>query len=737
MLPREELSSQRPALGQTLVDLLHERARASGEKPAFIYLGADSANVDGEQHAPLTYGQLHQRAKAIAAELQSLIEPGERAVLLFPPGLDFIAAFFGCLYAGVIAVPAAIPSRNRLTTLVESIFQASKPAVVLSTTAHIELAARTYAASSGLSKCRWIAVDQICDTRQEAWRDPQVSGRQIAFLQYTSGSTSEPKGVMLSHHQLLYNASLVQKAFHTNPEILGVFWLPLYHDMGLIGGVIQPIYCGGSSTLIAPTAFLQRPSIWLETISRTRATISGGPDFAYDLCARKVSAEERSRLDLSSWDLAFIGAERVRPQTAERFIAAFSGCGFRREALFPCYGLAEATLLVSGGPRQAPPVVLAVDSESLTRNEIEITTAEDDACHLMACGENLPGQRILIVNPQSCLRLVDGRIGEIWVQGPSVASGYFENPQATDATFCAWRADIGEGPFLRTGDLGFLCDGQLYVTGRLKNLIIIRGRNHYPEDIEHTIQSAYDGLRAGYCAAFSVEVDNRDQLVVVQEIEPRHRDLDTVSAIRAIRAVIAGRHELEVHAVVLVKAGNVPNTSSGKTRRAACRERYLQGELEIVAAWEASQDEVASDLAEDSLDLAPREVPAAEIEAWLVDRIMARLRLAPGDVKITTPFLELGMGSLDAVEIAAALERWLGRRLSPTAIYNYPTIAALAHWLAMPVTTSESKGNAPANMPIFPPASLNSEQLLAEVRTMSDRDIEGFLASELAKLPVK
>ena len=322
-----------------------------GDKVVFQFL-----RPDGELEAALTYHSLHERAMAVAAELQTLAPPEERALLLFPPGLDFVAAFFGCMYAGIVAVPAAIPNRNRMTSSVEAIFQAARPSLVLSTFAHAEHAKRTYASDVGLSECPWVAVDRIGRERRHAWHDRPIDSRQIAFLQYTSGSTSAPKGVMLSHQHLLHNAAFIQEAFQTTPQSHAVFWLPLYHDMGLIGGVIQPVYCGGSSTLMAPTAFLQRPALWLETIAKTRAAISGGPDFAYDLCARKISPEERARLDLSCWDLAFLGAERIRPQTVDQFASVFSASGFRRESLFPCYGLAEATLMVSGGPRRSRPL---------------------------------------------------------------------------------------------------------------------------------------------------------------------------------------------------------------------------------------------------------------------------------------------------------------------------------------------------------------------------------------------
>jgi acyl-CoA synthetase (AMP-forming)/AMP-acid ligase II/acyl carrier protein len=781
MHQKAEIGLQTPSRVENLVELLHDRSRSARDKQVFSYVGSS-----GEQEQVLTYEALHRQAMAIAAELQNAAAPGERAVLLFPPGLDFIAAFFGCLYAGIIAVPAAIPGRNRLTASIDAIFKASRPSLVLSTADHRARAKQTYVTEVSLADCPWIAVDQIPLKREQDWRNlrdgNQQAGQQIAFLQYTSGSTSVPRGVMLSHENVLYNASLIQTAFHTTEESHAVFWLPLFHDMGLIGGVIQPIYCGGSCTLMAPSTFLQRPALWLETISRTRASVSGGPDFAYDLCARKISSAQREQLDLSSWNLAFLGAERIRPQTIDRFVSTFADTGFQRKALFPCYGLAEATLMVSGGPRQTPPVVMHVDAEALASNRIDLDpvpncgagvppasdaagTAAPQITHaLVACGENLPGQRILIVDPLSRMRLPDGHVGEIWVDGPSVASGYFEDAEATAEVFQAQLAHSSDppaalgGPFLRTGDLGFVHANQLFVTGRLKNLIIIRGRNHYPEDIEQTMNSAYEGLRVGYCAAFSAEIDNCDQLIVVQEVEPRGRNLDTSAAMQAIRTAIALRNDLDVYAVVLVAAGSVPKTSSGKTRRGTCRERYLAGELPIIASWTALSDEQADESRQraagrrqsDAMPATNRLQPTSEeIAQWLIERITSRLRLRPDEVQITTPFLELGLGSLDATEIAAGLEQWLGRQLSPTAIYNYPTISDLARWLATPVEAGSRQSDRSGrravgsreqaegehiNLPTahcLPPSNVS---LLAEVRNMTDSEMEAFLSQQIAQL---
>lgn len=711
----------------TLVRVLQSRASVWRDKQAFRFVGGN-----GAEEQSLTYQELHERAMAIGGELQTLAGPGERAMLLFPPGLDFVTAFFGCLYAGIVAVPAAPPARNRSTSSIEAIFDAAHPSLVLSTSAHRLLAEQTYAKLRKLFERPWVATDRIDSARQYIWHDPHVDGRQTAFLQYTSGSTSSPKGVVLTHDNLIENAALIQKAFGNQSHQCGVSWLPLYHDMGLIGGVVQPVYCGGSCTLLAPAAFLQRPALWLETISKTGATVSGGPDFAFDLCARKVSPDDCKDLDLSRWEVAFTGAERIRAETIERFAAAFSAFGFRRESFFPCFGLAESTLMVTGGPRQTQPTLLRVRADALGRNVAQETTQTGhNSRTLVGCGQRLTGYKVLVVDPRSRLVCKDGEVGEIWVHGPSVARGYYRRPEATATTFGARLADTGEGPFLRTGDLGFFRNEQLFVTGRLKDVIIIRGRNYYPEDIERSVERTDTSFRAGHCAAFSAEVGNRDGLVVVQEIEPRRRDLDADAALRAIRRTIATQHELEVHAIVLAKAAAIPVTSSGKTRRSACRERYLNGQLEVVAQWHANHEIGGDSPTEAPVAPRPESLTTSVVENWLIQRIASRLHLPPSQVHVATPFLEFGMGSVDAVEIAAELEQWLGRRMSPTVIYNHPTIAALAQWLVKPPAASRQ--------PVRPPhmrssaADLSRECLLHDVRQMTDDEMRAFIVQEMAK----
>ncbi|MGI9427152.1 MAG: aminotransferase class I/II-fold pyridoxal phosphate-dependent enzyme, partial [Bythopirellula sp.] len=442
-----------------------------------------------------------------------------------------------------------------------------------------------------LQRIRWRATDQWEDDLADQWQRPDVHGETLAFLQYTSGSTGTPKGVMLSHANLMHNSAMISYAFEHTRSGSGCFWLPLYHDMGLIGGILQPLYMGKSNTLFSPTHFLQKPVRWLQMLSQTGCTISGGPNFAYDLCVEKVTAEQKTTLDLSRWALAFNGAEPVRADTIDRFSKAFAECGFRREAFYPCYGLAEATLIVTGGYKQTPPMVKSFEIESLEKNDvIETEPGAEDSRELVGSGGNLLDQQIVIADPETLASQGDNRVGEIWVSGPSVAGGYWNRDDLNTEIFQA-RLDDGRGPFLRTGDLGFLRDGELFVTGRLKDLLIFRGVNHYPQDIEHTAHSAHDHVYHCAGAAVIVGEEGAEQLVLVQETV-RRRDLDFPAIIEAIRKKVSGTHELPVAAIVLIKTRSIPKTSSGKVQRHACRDGYLAGTLAAQATWSATTGKV-------------------------------------------------------------------------------------------------------------------------------------------------
>jgi acyl-CoA synthetase (AMP-forming)/AMP-acid ligase II len=586
------LAASAPGLAwESLVELGRTRAATLGDQPLYSFY-PDRA---GQEADHLTFAGLDLRARAIGAALQRLGAGGQRALLLYPPGLEFVAAFFGCLYGGVVAVPAYPPRSARNLPRLLEIARDARPAVALTTG---QLAAAIGGLANQvpeLAALRLVTTDELPLDQADSWSDPGVSGSTLAFLQYTSGSTAAPKGVMVSHGNLLHNEEMIRQAFHQTAESMIVGWLPLYHDMGLIGNVLQPLYLGARCVLMSPIAFLQSPKRWLAAISRFRATTSGGPNFAYDLCVRKIAPADRADLDLASWDLAFNGAEPVRPETMARFAEAFAGCGFKAGAFFPCYGLAEATLFVAGGSAAgsaaAAPRIAAFDRVQLEAGTARPLPAADPASRtLVSCGRAWLGQELAIVDPATLTRCPDGQVGEIWLRGPSVAQGYWRRPEATAETFDGHLggepAEDRVAPFLRTGDLGFVDGGELFVTGRLKDLIIIRGRNLYPQDIELTVERSHPALRPGCGAAFSIELGEEERLVVVQELERNATDTpppaETVEEIGdAVRRAVAEEHEAQVQQVVLLRAGSIPKTSSGKIQRRACRAALLAGKLDV------------------------------------------------------------------------------------------------------------------------------------------------------------
>jgi acyl-CoA synthetase (AMP-forming)/AMP-acid ligase II len=562
----------------SIVHLARYRAQVQPRDRAYVFL------KDGETEAGvLTYEALDRRARAIAVELRDHVEPGARVALAYPPGLDFIAAFLGCLYAGVVAVPVYPPARSSDWARFEKIAMNAGANAVLTHAASV-IGARLAASSAGSGgRIRYLAIEDVRDDRADEWADPLVHLGSLAFLQYTSGSTGTPKGVMVTHGNLIHNQGLIKEGFQHGVHTLVVGWLPLYHDMGLIGNVLQPLYLGVPSVLMAPAAFIVKPLRWLQAISRYRATTSGGPNFAYDLCVRRIDEDQLSGLDLSCWDVAFNGSEKVRAETLVRFTERFSPSGFRKSAFLSCYGLAESTLFVTGARRSVHPAIMSIDSDALQQHRILPAGSDTrNAATLVSSGAVLDLQ-VLIVDPASRIPVAPRTVGEIWIRGESVARGYWNAPDATDTTFNAYLADTGEGPFMRTGDLGFMEEGQLYVTGRAKEMIIIRGRNYYPQDIEAAVQASHASLRIDGGAAFAIEIDGAESLVVVQEVNRTcSRDLDIEAVKGAAHFAVTAELGLALHELVLLKQGSLPKTSSGKTRRRACRDAYLAGTLEIL-----------------------------------------------------------------------------------------------------------------------------------------------------------
>ena len=651
---------------RTLVDLARQRADGTARRSAYVFL------TDGDSEtSEISYGELDRRARAIAAWLQSLGAQGKRAILLYPPGLDYISAFFGCLYAEVIAVPAYPPQRKRTLGRLKAVLADSGAEFALTTAkvhAGVDRLSRQDSGMDTFGKVQWIETDAPPQGIENSWQTPAVTASTIAFLQYTSGSTGSPKGVMVSHGNLLHNQRMIQEAFGHDDHTTVLGWLPLYHDMGLIGNVLQPLYLGRPCVLMSPVHFMQKPFRWLSAVSRYRATTSGAPNFAYDLCVRQISMEEREQLDLSSWSVAFNGAEPIHAGTLDRFAEMFGPCGFRREAFYPCYGLAEATLFVSGGESGAAPVLKLAEKAALEKGEmIEVSQAGSSATRLVGCGRTAADQQLVIVNPESLSRCLHGQVGEIWVKGSSVAQGYWNREETTARTFAATIAATGEGPFLRTGDLGAIQNDELFVVGRLKDLIIIRGRNHYPHDIEATVQGSYPFLKPGGGAAFSIPVDDEEQLVVVQEVAG-HSSIDLGAVAARIGRAVTEHHDVHVHALVLIKPGTLPKTSSGKVQRHLCRAKFLAHELEVVHT--TSHDGQAEREADDA-DAIDDEVVARVAEIWA--QVLDRPRVGP-----YANFFDLGGDSLRGTQVLAKLRDVYGVELPLESLFDAPTATGLA-----------------------------------------------------------
>ena len=574
-----------------LVKLLQFRATVQPNDTAFLYL---TDGIGGEGHEiRLTYRELDKRCRALGGWLQKNRYGGKRILLLYPPGLEFIVGFFGCLYAGATAVPIYPPRKNRSMLRVQAVADSAEASLALTTEDVMARVREMINETPNLKKIAWSTTDRELAGYEEEWNDPNLDSDALAFLQYTSGSTGTPKGVMISHGNMLHNSLLISTGFEHTRSHSGVFWLPSYHDMGLIGGIIQPIYCGRPNVIMSPLSFIMKPYRWLAAISKYRGTTSGGPNFAYDACVKGIREELLDTLDLSCWEVAFNGAEPVQAETMERFAKKFERCGFRYEAFYPCFGLAEGTLIVTGGQKSKAPVIKSVDADSLAAGRvIDAIPGTDRVRRLVSSGRVILDQKVRIVDPETLTVCPDKKVGEIWTSSPSVARGYWKNPKATAETFQAYTADTKEGPFMRTGDLGFMCDGELYVTGRIKDLIIIRGVNLYPQDIEATAQRTMPNLlKLNAGGAFMIGEDNDEKLVLIQEVERRFRaEEDAQKTFTEIRKAIAIEHEVPIDTIVLVRTGTVPKTSSGKIQRHSCRDMFLNDELSVVARWSVSDE---------------------------------------------------------------------------------------------------------------------------------------------------
>ena len=650
-----------------LVNLLRQRAKISPHKIAYTFL------ENGEKEsASFTYEQLDKQAKTIASHIQTSISPGERTLLIYTQGLEFLAAFFGCLYAGIIAIPTPAPEASNLKRSLPrllSIIQDSKAAAILTTTSLQSQLINHFAEFEINQQIRWYATDTRAEKLSEKWSEPVINTDTIAYLQYTSGSTSTPKGVILTHKNLICHLADLQQAGGYDNHSITVTWMPYFHDYGLVEGLLQPLYNGTPCYLMSPFAFIKKPFYWLQAISRYKATHSQAPNFAYDYCLKKITPEQRNKLDLSSWQVAGNGAEPINPEVMESFWQTFASCGFRFDAFAPAYGLAEATLVVTISRKKETPVFCNFSAEALTRNRLIENT---DGKKLAGAGRLLPNTKIAIVHPETFTQCAADEIGEIWVASRGVAQGYWQRPDVTKETFQAYLADTKEGPFLRTGDLGFIKDGELFVTGRVKDLIIIRGENYYPQDIEWIVEKSHPALRSAAGAAFSVEIEGTEQIVIVQEVERSvGKSFNSEEVIAAIRKAIAQELELPIYGVVLLKRGTIPKTSSGKIQRQACRTAFLNGSLDSIDTWRLNSE-------------SSREViePRSELEFQLL-QIWQKMLGRPS-ISIKDNFFQMGGDSLKAANLVGLVEERFGVKIPLATVMESPTIEKLALYLQQP-----------------------------------------------------
>jgi acyl-CoA synthetase (AMP-forming)/AMP-acid ligase II len=650
---------------ESLGEALRRQAEIQPDAPAVTFL-----NDGNYSQTTWTFGELDLRARAITVALQHEgLNPGDRALILHPPGLDLVAAFFGCQYAGVVPVltyPPTARSGSRAHQRLQRLLR----------DAHCRILLRGGKSGDAFDpSVRELATDAIGVSAAASLKPRSARPEDPAFLQYTSGSTGEPRGVIVSQRSALANLRHIAAISSArSPRVRVVMWVPPYHDLGLVGGILMPLASGFPTHLMDPRFFMQRPMRWLEAISRFGATTTGAPDSAYDTCARSVRDEELACLDLSSWTVAFNGSETVRPETLRRFSERFASCGFSPETLYPCYGLAESTLIVAGGVpgsrwREVPP-------PKDTSTPGEAAESGSGGRVAVSMGQAIPGHEVLIVSPETGAPLADREIGEIWVRGPSVADGYWNRPDLTEATFKAQPKGFPGASYLRTGDLGTFVDGELLIAGRLKGLILLRGRNLFPHDIEDTMESSHAAIEPRGCCAFSIDTGSEEVLVVLAEIRrAERRHLDATDVIEAIRRAVSREHDVAVRNATLLPPSSLPRTTSGKIQRAEARRLFLTGGFKALATFDALRT--------------VKRTPALALESGsLVEGLRrhaaALLSVDPNAMPVNVMVRDLGLDSLMRVELLLALPAGTREELPARVLDGAVTLHELAELCRAP-----------------------------------------------------
>ncbi len=621
----------------SITDVLKMRAENEANKTAYVFLR------DGEDDEELiTYAELYEAAISIASSIKSKCKEGERALMLYPPGLEFVKALFACFYAGIIAVPAYPPRKNRSLNRIKSIVVDSQSSLILTTHQIHEASQKNFADVEELKEMDWYITEDLLRQHDGKARLTPSGNESIALLQYTSGSTGQPKGVMVTHRNIMRNSEYIRQSFELSRKSVSVSWLPSFHDMGLIDGVLQPVFTGFKGVLLPPVSFLQKPSRWLHAITKYSGTHCGGPNFAFDLCVEKTEEEELGQIDLSSMRTLYNGAEPLRKSTLMSFTEKFSSAGFRTEGFYPCYGMAETTLIISGGYVKEEPSYLSLSKEALENNKVVLAgVGSQESSDHVGVGHPWIDTVIRIVNPETRLECARDEVGEVWVAGSIVTKGYWSKPQETEETFNAYIKETGEGPFLRTGDLGFFHDGELYISGRLKDLIIIRGRNIYPQDLELTAENCHPALRFNCSAAFSVSKDGQEKLFIAAEMERTYMRNPNISEIAdSIRQAIFEEFELDLEGIILLRTASIPKTSSGKIQRKATRKAYLEGNLNIVG--ESILESAGGGENESEVNL-------TSMQSWLIAWLSINLKIGIEKINPQRPIVAYGLNSIKAV----------------------------------------------------------------------------------------
>lgn len=670
-------------------ELLRWRASTHPERLAFTFLADGTTETQ-----TLTYSQLDSSACGIAVALTDAgVQAGDRVVLLVPAGVDFLKAYWGCLYAGAIAVPCPPAVTKRTAPRVQRILEDARPSLVIGAAA-VRAWLDDIDSTPGAHPSAWLSLQEATLANPAEYREREFPEDAGALLQYTSGSTTTPKGVLVTHGNLLANQEMICKAMGHSETSAFVSWLPQYHDMGLIGNLMQPLHLGTHCVFMPPEVFLRNPVLWLRAISRYRAHTSGAPDFGYALCARRISAADMQDVDLRSWEVAYNGAEPVRASTMRRFSQAFAPFGFAQRAFYPTFGLAEATLMVSGGRKGEGPAVVHVDVGALAQNLVRFVDPGAEAVEVVSCGRALEHETICIVEPRTRIVLPAGQVGEVWVTGPNVAAGYWEHSAETEGVFQAALAR-GSGRYLRTGDLGFLHEEQLYITGRIKDLLVLRGRNVYPNDIEAAIESSDPLFSVGGCAAFSVDTEAEEALVVVAETPPMSARKRGLPAIAKAVSIVAEVFGVGIQEMALVARGSIPRTTSGKVQRIECRERFHSDRLKVFMRWvRGSQVADSPNMRHDpeprALSLRP-DRPPDRIANWLATRLAEACNLPRQSIDFARPVTSYGLDSIRAIELQHDLERTFGVTLSPSYLLSGRSVLSAAHDVA-----AESARSVPA-----------------------------------------